>query len=392
MTFLPTPVRATMRPLAPDATAGSAPRPAEHRKITSYYGEADRHDGELLGDRLAEIYAAHRVQASIVLRGSEGFGSRHRLQSDQIEVLSLDSPLVSIAIDTAERAEAILRDVVAVQTGGMITVERVRLLDPELTETRTAEAIRELRLAEATGEQVRLVVHVGRRERTRDGRPALRAVVAALHDQGVAGATALLGVDGTRHGRRRRAAFLSGNREVPVMILSVGDVGPISAAVAALGELLERPLITAERVRICKRDGELLERPPLLRDEDHDGLSLWQKLTVHGSHAHRHGRHSVHQELLRQLRAAGGAGATTLSGVWGYHGDHAPHGDRFLQATRHVPVITTIVDRPSRIAELFAIVDGLTATAGLVTSEIVPARRASAADGHEGGLRLAADR
>ena len=67
------------------------------------------------------------------------------------------------------------------------------------------------------------------------------------------------------------------------------------------------------------------------------------------------------------------AGATSLRGVWGFHGDHPPHGDRLLQTHRHVPVLTVIVDRPEGIEHAFAVVDELTADAGLVTSERVPA-------------------
>ena len=48
------------------------------------------------------------------------------------------------------------------------------------------------------------------------------AVVDLLHRHGVAGATVLLGVDGTAHGVRQRARFFGGNAKVPLMIISVG--------------------------------------------------------------------------------------------------------------------------------------------------------------------------
>jgi PII-like signaling protein len=46
-----------------------------------------------------------------------------------------------------------------------------------------------------------------------------------LHRRGVAGATVLLGVDGTAHGERKRARFLGGNTDVPMMIIAVGSGG-----------------------------------------------------------------------------------------------------------------------------------------------------------------------
>ena len=78
-----------------------------------------------------------------------------------------------------------------------------------------------------------------------------------------------------------------------------------------------------------------------------------------------------------------------LRGVWGYHGDHEPHGDSLWQLRRRVPVVTVIVDTPERIRRWFAIVDELTAETGLVTSEQVPALRATGPDIARGGLRLA---
>jgi len=59
-------------------------------------------------------------------------------------------------------------------------------------------------LAEAT----KLTIYVGRGERVA-GRPAFLAVVDLLHRHGVDGATVLLGVDGTAHGVRQRAALLA---------------------------------------------------------------------------------------------------------------------------------------------------------------------------------------
>jgi len=97
----------------------------------------------------------------------------------------------------------------------------------------------------------------------------------------------------------------------------------------------------------------------------------------------------LYRELIHRLRHSGALGATALRGFWGYHGDHAPHGDRFWSLRRHVPVVTVIVDTPQRIREHWAIVDELTEHTGLVTSETVPAFRATGPDVERGGLRLA---
>jgi PII-like signaling protein len=215
--------------------------------------------------------------------------------------------------------------------------------------------------------------------------PAFMAVCDLLHRRGVAGATALLGVDGTAHGRRERASFFSRNAGTPMMVIAVGSGERIGRVLPELSGLLRRPLLTLERVRICKRDGRLLCLPGTVEPNTGEtaagraGLPLWHKLMVYTSEAALHDGQPVHRAIVRRLRAAGISGATTQRGIWGFHGDHAPHGDRLLQLGRHVPAVTVVIDSPERIATAFTVIDELTAEQGLVTSETVPAIRLAGA-------------
>jgi PII-like signaling protein len=332
-------------------------------KLTAYFGERDRANGAFLADALVALYARHELQASLVLRGIEGFGARHRLQTDRLLTLSEDLPIVAVAVDARERIEAVLPEVRRMARHGVITLEGARVL------TGRVDAVR---LPEDLQEATKLTVYVGRQERVAGG-PAHEAVVALLHRHGVAGATALLGVDGTAHGVRRRAAFFGRNAEVPVMIISVGEGARVAAALPELSTMLARPLMTVEAVRVCKRDGRRLAEPQRPAPGGDSGAGLWQKLMVYTSEQAQHDGAPLHAALVRRLRAEGAAGATALRGFWGYHGDHAPHGERFWSLRRHVPVVTVLVDRPDRIDRWFGIVDELTTRAGLVTSELVPA-------------------
>jgi PII-like signaling protein len=158
-----------------------------------------------------------------------------------------------------------------------------------------------------------------------------------------------------------------------MMILAAGSGAAMQAALPELGELLRDPVMTLERVRVCKRDGRLLAVPHELPARDEHGRALWQKLMVYSSERAQHDGRPLHRALVQRLRQSGLAGATSLRGVWGFHGDHEPHGDRLLQVRRHVPVVTIVVDTPARIADAFAVVDELTSHGGLVTSEMVPA-------------------
>jgi len=348
-------------------------------KLTTYFGERDRAGDGFLADVLTGVYARHALQTSVLLRGVEGFGLRQHLRTDRLLTLSEDLPLVSVAVDTRDRIQAALTEVEQIRSGGLVTLERARMLSGEI-----GTVVLPPELDEAT----KLTVYVGRQDRIA-GCPAYEAVVELLQRCGVAGATVLLGVDGTAHGVRQRARFFARNAEVPLMIIAVGRGEVIARALPELGALLTRPLLTLERVRVCKRDGRRLATPAVVPGRDPSGLGIWQKLMVFTGEQSRHEGHPLHHQLIRRLREAGAAGATCLRGVWGYHGDHEPHGDTLWQLRRHVPILTVIVDTPECIRDWFAIVDELTDETGVVTSEMVPAFRATAAGHARGGLELA---
>jgi PII-like signaling protein len=356
---------------------------ADCLKLTTYFGERHRTEHQFVADALLDLYGRKEVQVSVMLRGAEGFGLKHHRRTDRLLTLSEDLPLVSVAVDTRSRIESLLDEVVAIKRHGLITLERPRMLTGDIAP---------LALPEELGEATKLTIYVGRQEQI-GGRPGFVEICELLHRRGIAGASVLLGVDGTAHGVRQRARFFGRNAEVPMMIIAVGAGEQIGAVIPELGVLLRQPLLTLERVRVCKRDGELLAPPTSLPAADEHGLAVWQKLMIYASEQARHDRRPLHVELVRRLRDDDASGATCLRGIWGFHGRHAPHGDRLLQLRRHVPMVTIIIDTPERIARSFEIVDELTDQAGLVTSEMVPAM-ASLAEGKQqrGGLRLARHR
>ncbi len=340
-------------------------------KLTSYFGERDRSGDHLVADALLDLYGERRVQASVLLRGAQGFGYKHHLRTDRLLTLSEDLPVVAIALDTRERIEQLLESVRSIQRRGLLTLERASMLAPPPLEHPSASPSASLlgSPTQTESQATKLTIYLDRHERIA-GRPAFVAICELLHSEGVAGASALLGVDGTRHGHRRRARFLARNAHVPMMIIAVGSSERVAAVLPRLDQMLVNPLLTLERVRVCKRDGELIEPPHVPPAADTHGQEHWQKLTVVTSEASMHAGRAVHLELVRRLRQAGAAGATSLRGIWGFHGAHAPHGDRLLSLRRHIPVFTLVLDTPERIARLFPIIDELTHEHGLVTSEL----------------------
>jgi PII-like signaling protein len=345
----------------------------DYLKLTTYFGERLRSEDRFLADALLDLYGRSAVATSVVLRGIASFGPHHQLRSDQLLSMSEDPPIAVAAVDTADVIAPLADDVVAMTSRGLITLERASMSGGSAAAPDTAK----------------LTVYLGRQDRAA-GLPAYRVVCGVLHRHGFAGASVFLGVDGTQRGQRRRARFFSRNVDVPVMVIAVGTGSQVGTAIPELETVLRDPLMTVERVQVCKRDGELLARPPALPPTDDDGLALWQKLMIYTSEASLHDGMPIHRAIVRRLRDARAAsGATVLRGIWGFHGGHEPHGDKLIQLTRQVPVTTIVVDTPERVAASFDIVDQVTGRHGLVTSELVPAL-VSVDDGERvGGTRLA---
>jgi PII-like signaling protein len=331
-------------------------------KLTIYLNETLRSENDLAADRLLGLFERSRVRAGALLRGIEGFGATHRLHTGRLENASLNQPVIAIAVDERERIESMMHSVDGILMSELVTTERAWLCDLPVAA-----------LPEVAHDSVKLTVYCGRAERA-DGAPAYRAIVDHLRGCGASGATAFLGVDGTVHGERRRARFLSRNRDVPVMIVSVGPPDAMAQAAAGLERLADRPVVTVEGIQICKRDGELLEAPrPASAPRD---APMWRKLMVHAPGDTHVGGEALHQLLVEQLRRNGAAGATSLRGIWGFSGGGAPHGDSALALRRPSPVVTIAIDHANGMDGAWQAVDELTGGAGLVTSELVPGHRA----------------
>lgn len=328
-------------------------------KLTAYFAERERAGSEFLADAMLDLFARHQLGTSVMLRGISGFGHRRIIRTDESLTLSEDPSVAIAAVDTPEVIRAVAEDVVAMTGSGLITLEAAHLLDDGSAPVPDGQ------------DAVKLTVYVGRNRRA-GGIPAYKAVCALLRRNGFDGASVFIGVDGTAHGQRRRAHFIGANIDVPLMIIALGGPEQVRRSIPELQAMLQRPLITVERARVCKREGRWLAAPPPSPDTDDQGRPLWQKLMVFNSESDRHDGTPVHRALVRRVWESGAArGATVLRGVWGFEGSREPHGDKLFQLGRQVPVVTVIIDSPSRIAAAFRIVDELTGGAGLVTCETV---------------------
>ena len=341
--------------------------------LTAYFAEREGANGRFLAEEMLDLFDARQVATSVMLRGIASFGPTNVLRSDRSLSLSEDPPVTITAVDTPDRIRALADEVVAITNRGLITLERGSTAPTTATE-RTSDA-------------VRLTLYLGRKQRIA-GAPGYIAVCETLHRLGFVSAETLLGVDGTIAGQRERARFFSRNARVPLVISGVGTPEQATTAAQELRAMLPDARLTAEQVRVCKREGTKLA-DPYGAPTDTDGLEQFLKLTVRTAENSLHGGRPIHRALVQRLKESDHAsGATVLRGVWGFHGGQQPHGDRFLQLTRDVPVTTVIIDDARRIAASFEIVDELTTGDGGVTCEVVPAMLAVHNGQTRGSLRL----
>jgi PII-like signaling protein len=336
-------------------------------ELASYSRERHRADGGSLSGAFIDLFAEHRTAACVLLRGTDGFGARQARGGWSL-TLADDVPLTLTAVDTRGNIEALLSEALRLAGPGLLTLGRVTLLTGQ---------IGLISLGENPGEATKLTLYCGRQDRVYQV-PAYEAACELLYRREIEGATVLAGIGGTHLGRRERAQFLHHSADVPLMITAVGAGERIAMLLPELGGLFRHPLMTVAKVSLCKREGEFVSRPQLESSGDalaSSDMAAAVKLTVYTSEAARHDGQPVHQVIVHRLQSAGFSGATSVRGIWGFHRDHAPHGDRFPHRGHHLPVVTTVIDTPERIAAAFDVIDPLTPDRGLVTAEAVLSSR-----------------
>jgi PII-like signaling protein len=93
-----------------------------------HIGEKDRFDGKPLYRQIVELLRSRHYAGATVQRGIMGFGASSHLHTDRFIELSTDLPIVIECIETEEKIEAILPELDKMLGGGLITLERARVI------------------------------------------------------------------------------------------------------------------------------------------------------------------------------------------------------------------------------------------------------------------------
>jgi PII-like signaling protein len=339
---------------------------ADALKLSVYFGDSVATGGALASDALMDCMERRGPPVATLLRGVEGFGANRRMRAAHFPDLSTDLPLLAVAVDEHDRIRGMIEAVDEAVPRGLLTLEHALLATG--TDVASAET------PDGPGRAAKLSVYCRADERI-DGRPADRQVVDILRRHGATGAVALHGVDGVLRGERARLRLFSVRDRPIVMIVSVGPRGLLARCLPRLAEALHDPVVTLEAIAQVKHDGRLLEPLPSVAARGRGEPDLWQAIRVYTRRSAQFDGRALYSELTRRLREAGAAGATTVLGDWGFSSDEPAHGDRLGRIGSQRPSYTVYVDWPERVAEIWPVIDEVTAEHGVVTSVLVPGYR-----------------
>jgi PII-like signaling protein len=92
-----------------------------------FIGQSDRWERKPLYAALLELFRTKGLAGATVLQGVAGFGPDSILHEAHLLRLSQDLPIVLEVVDTQERIDGVLGEIDRMMSGGLITMEKVRV-------------------------------------------------------------------------------------------------------------------------------------------------------------------------------------------------------------------------------------------------------------------------
>lgn len=90
--------------------------------------EQDKFEGRPAYEAIMELLRHAHVAGATAFRAMEGFGASAHMHEEHVLSLKTDVPVIIECIDTDERIQAVLPQLDPMIGGGIITLERVRVI------------------------------------------------------------------------------------------------------------------------------------------------------------------------------------------------------------------------------------------------------------------------
>lgn len=100
----------------------------ERTLMRIHIGESDKWHGKPLFEAIVEMLRKEKFSGVTVLRGVAGYGGSSVYHTDKLLRLSQDLPIILEIVESTERIEQILPRLDAMVEGGLITLEKVRVI------------------------------------------------------------------------------------------------------------------------------------------------------------------------------------------------------------------------------------------------------------------------
>ncbi len=100
----------------------------ERTLMRIHIGESDKWQNKPLYEALVEMFRQEGFSGVTALRGVGGYGSSSRYHTEKILRLSQDLPIILEVVEYTERIENILPRLDDMISGGLITLEKVRVI------------------------------------------------------------------------------------------------------------------------------------------------------------------------------------------------------------------------------------------------------------------------
>ena len=100
----------------------------ERTLMRIHIGESDKWHGKPLYEAIVVMLRKEKFSGVTVLRGVAGYGGSSIYHTDKILRLSQDLPIILEVVESTERIEGILPRLEEMVEGGLITLEKVRVI------------------------------------------------------------------------------------------------------------------------------------------------------------------------------------------------------------------------------------------------------------------------
>ena len=100
----------------------------ERTLMRIHIGESDKWHGKPLHDAIVMLLRQEGFSGATVLRGVAGYGGSSVYHTDKLLRMSQDLPIIVEVIESTERIEKILPQLDEMVEGGLITLEKVRVI------------------------------------------------------------------------------------------------------------------------------------------------------------------------------------------------------------------------------------------------------------------------